>query len=78
MTTMKNNILTTQLTFEEMTLEDIINELENMLESNIFLEEIVYNILKNSSMSDKDIASLFNYSISNRLKNLIFVLKNLL
>lgn len=62
----------------KITLKDLLNDLEIMLSDNIFLEDIVYNLLKDTSMSEEDISSLFNYSISERLKWIIFVLKNIL
>ncbi len=75
---MQNKVLASHPILGDITLKDILNDLENMLNDNIFLEDIVYNLLKNTSMSDEDISSLFNYSISNRLKWIIFVLKDLL
>ncbi len=75
---MQNKVLASHPILGDITLKDILNDLETMLNDNTLLEDIVYNLLKNTSMSDEDISSLFNYSISYRLKWIIFVLKDLL
>lgn len=75
---MKDKVLVKHPILGEITFKDIVNDLENMLNDNLFLEDIVYDLLKETNMSEEDISSLFNYSISNRLKWIIFVLKDLL
>ncbi len=75
---MQDKVLTSHPIIGKITLKDLLNDLEIMLSDNIFLEDIVYNLLKNTSMSEEDISSLFNYSISERLKWIIFVLKNII
>ncbi len=76
---MKDKILAIHPVSGIITFEDLIKDLEIMLNDNLFLEDIVYGLLKEeTNMSEEDISSLFNYSISNRLKWIIFVLKDLL
>ncbi len=73
---MKDKILATHPILGIITFKDIIRDLEIMLKDNIFLENIIDNILKETEMEKEDIASLFNYSITNRLKWMIDVLKS--
>ncbi len=74
---MQNKILSSHPIVGKITIKDILNDLEIMLADNIFLEDLVYNLLKNNtSLSNEDISSLFNYSISDRLKWIIFILKD--
>ncbi len=75
---MQDKVLISHPIIGKITLKDLLNDLEIMLSDNIFLEDIVYNLLKDTSMSEEDISSLFNYSISERLKWIIFVLKNII
>ncbi len=75
---MKDKILATHPILGEITFKDILIDLEDMLNDNLFLEDIVYDLLKETNMSEEDISSLFNYSISNRLEWIIYVLKDLL
>lgn len=73
---MKNKQLAIHPILGIITFEDVINDLEIMLLDNNLFEDIVYQLLKNKKMPDEDLASLFNYSISDRLKWIIDVLKN--
>ncbi len=74
---MQDKILSSHPIVGKITIKDILNDLEIMLADNIFLEDLVYNLLKNNtSLSNEDISSLFNYSISDRLKWIIFILKD--
>lgn len=73
---MKNKQLAIHPILGIITFEDIINDLEIMLSDSNLFEDIVYQLLKANKMSDEDLASLFNYSISDRLKWIIDVLKN--
>ena len=58
-------------------MEDVISDLEIMLEDNELFENIIYHLLE-SDVSNEDLASLFNYSVTNRLKYIIDVLKDIL
>lgn len=57
---------------------DLINEFQLMLNKTHKFEEIIYEILKNSKMSEEDISTIFNFSIINNLEYLLFLFQNLL
>lgn len=73
---MKNKILMLHPTLGFITYEDLINDLENMLEDTTFFEDIITSILEHTEMTKEDIATIFNYSIVERLKWIIYILKN--
>ncbi len=73
---MKNKILMLHPTLGFITFKDLINDLESMLEDTVFFEDIITSILEHTAMTKEDIATLFNFSIVNRLKWIINVLKD--
>lgn len=75
---MKDKILATHPVLGIITFEDIINDLEMMLADNKLFEDIVLQLLELNNMPKEDLASLFNYSISDRLKWIIDILKSIL
>lgn len=74
---MKDKVLAIHPILGEITINDLIQDLEIMLCDTTFFEDIIFHILENSSMTEKDISTLFNYSVINRLKWVISVLKDL-
>lgn len=74
---MKDKVLITHPILGEITISDLMQDLENMLNDITFFESLVYQIIKSADMSEEDISTLFNYSIVDRLKWIISVLKDL-
>ncbi len=74
---MEDKILTVHPITGIITFKDVISDLEIMLEDNELFENIIYHLLE-SDVSNEDLASLFNYSVTNRLKYIIDVLKDIL
>lgn len=75
---MKDKILIVHPVFGIITFKDIINDLEIILADNELFEELVYQTLKNTKLNDEDISTYFNFSVTNRLKWIIDVLKSML
>lgn len=75
---MKDKILAIHPILGTITFEDIINDLEIMFADSKLFEDIVYQLLELNNMPNEDLASLFNYSVTNRLKWIIAVLKDIL
>lgn len=73
---MKDKILISHPTLGFITFEDLINDLESMLEDTTFFEDIITNILDYTEMTNEDITTIFNYSIIERLKWIIDILKS--
>lgn len=73
---MKNKILFNHPVLGDITFADVISDLKIIIDDNKNLENIVYYILKGTEMTDEDIASLFNYSVIDRLEWLLFLLEN--
>lgn len=74
---MKDKILAIHPVLGIITFEDLIKDLEIMLEDNKLFEDIVYQLLESNNMPKEDVDLLFNYSVIDRLKWIINVLKNL-
>lgn len=74
---MKDKLLTEHPTLGIITFEDVIRDLEAMLEDNEQFEDIVYGLLE-LNMSKEDLNSLFNYSVTDRLKWILDILKDIL
>jgi hypothetical protein len=75
--TVKDKVLTTHPVLGEITVNDLIQDLEIMLIDTSFFEDFIYQMIKSTSMSKEDISTLFNYSVVDRLKWIISVLKDL-
>lgn len=75
--TMKDKVLITHPILGKITINDLIQDLEIMLIDATFFEDLIYQMIKNTSMSEEDISTLFNYSVTDRLKWIISVLKDL-
>lgn len=75
---MKDRILASHPVLGAITFEDVINDLEIMLDDNKLFENLVYQLLELDNISKEDIASLFNYSVTNRLQWIIDILKSIL
>ena len=75
---MKNKILATHSILGDITFNDVLNDLEIMLKDNEFFEEIVYQLLRQDNIPEEDLASLFDFSVTSRLKWIIDVLKDIL
>jgi len=73
----KDKVLTTHPVLGEITVNDLIQDLEIMLIDTSFFEDFIYQMIKSTSMSKEDISTLFNYSVVDRLKWIISVLKDL-
>lgn len=58
------------------TLSDLINDLENCIKQQEEFEIIIYTILKNHGMTNEDIASIFTLSSTNSLNLTIKIIKN--
>lgn len=74
---MKDRVLVTHPILGIITFEDIIRDLEIMLEDNELFEDIVHQLLGLNNMPEEDLSSLFNYSVTNRLKWIIDILKSI-
>ena len=75
---MKDKILATHPILGIITFEDVIKDLEIMLADSELFENVVQQLLELNSMPKEDIASLFNYSVIDRLKWIIDILKSVL
>lgn len=75
---MKDKILATHPVLGIITFEDVINDLEIMLADSELFENVVYQLLEAYNMPEEDIPSLFNYSVIDRLKWIIDILKSIL
>lgn len=75
--TVKDKVLTTHPVLGEITVNDLIQDLEIMLIDTSFFEDFIYQMIKSTSMSKEDISTLFNCSVVDRLKWIISVLKDL-
>lgn len=74
---MKDRVLATHPILGIITFEDIIRDLEIMLEDNELFEDIVHQLLGLNNMPEEDLSLLFNYSVTNRLKWIIDILKSI-
>lgn len=74
---MKDRVLVTHPILGIITFEDIIRDLEIMLEDNELFEDIVHQLLGLNNMPEEDLSLLFNYSVTNRLKWIIDILKSI-
>lgn len=75
---MKDKILVTHPVLGIITFEDVIRDLEIMLTDSELFENVVHQLLELNSMPKEDLASLFNYSVTDRLKWIIDILKSIL
>ena len=61
---------------EYLTLDDILNYLLLQIDNQRKFEEIVYSNLKQTNLSDRDIATIFNLSSTNIIETYIKLIKN--
>ena len=59
-----------------MSLDEIINLMEQSIEQQLCFEEIVYNLLKHFNLDDETLSSLFSLSTTDALKEYIKTIKN--
>lgn len=74
---MEDKILAEHPILGIITFEDVIKDLEIMLSDNELFESVIQQLLELNNIPKEDIASLFNYSITNRLKWIIDILNNI-
>lgn len=74
---MKNRILMVHPFVGTITFEDVISYLKIMVKNSEMFEDIVYNLLQDT-MNPEDLATLFNFSVINRLKLIIDILNDVL
>lgn len=55
---------------------NIINDLKLAINYNKNFEDIIFSILRETQMTDEDIATIFSYSVVNRLEWIFFLLEN--
>lgn len=75
---MKDKVLAKHPIVGIITFEDVIRDLEIMLSDSELFESVVYQLLELDAMPKEDIASLYNYSVTDRLKWIIDILKSIL
>lgn len=73
---MNNKILFNHPVLGNITLSDVINDFKLIINDNKDFEDIILSILKEIQMTDEDIATIFNYSVLNRLEWILFLLEN--
>lgn len=75
---MKDKVLVEHPIVGIITFEDVIRDLEIMLSDSELFESVVHQLLELNDMPKEDIASLYNYSVTDRLKWIIDILKSIL
>ena len=75
---MKDKVLAIHPNLGIITFEDVIRDLEIMLSDSELFESVVHQLLELNDMPKEDIASLYNYSVTDRLKWIIDILKSIL
>lgn len=75
---MKDKILAVHPVLGIITFADVIQDLKIMLEDSEIFESVVSQLLELNHMPKEDLASLLDYSVTNRLKWIIDVLENTL
>lgn len=73
---MKDKIIDYHPTKGYITFNDLINDLEIILSDYKLLEEIIINILEFNKYDNEIISSIFTSNITNRLENIIDILKD--
>lgn len=73
---MNNKILFNHPILGDITFADVINDLKLIIDDNKNFEDIIFSILRENQMTDEDIATIFNYSVLNRLEWILFLLEN--
>lgn len=73
---MNNKILFNHPILGNITFTDLINDLKLIIDDTQTFEDIIVSILREKQMTDEDIATLFNYSVLNRLEWILFLLES--
>lgn len=60
----------------EITLESIVNELQNCIKKQIKFEDTIYHILKNMKYDNESLSSLFNLSETNTMALYLKLIKD--
>lgn len=72
---MNNKILFNHPVLGDITFADVINDLKLIIDDNKNFEDIIFSILRENQMTDEDIATIFNFSVLNRLEWILFLLE---
>ena len=75
-TTIKDLIVYNDLIIGDITLDEILNYLLLQIQYQKKFEEIVYSNLKQTNLTDKDIATIFSLSSTNIIETYIKLIKN--
>lgn len=73
---MNNKILFNHPILGNITFTDVINDLKIIINDTQNFEDIIISILREKQMTDEDIATIFNYSVLNRLEWILFLLES--
>ena len=57
-------------------MKDIINDLKIIIDDTQNFEDIIISILREKQITDEDIATIFTYSVLNRLEWILFLLES--
>ena len=75
-TTIKDLIIFSDPIIGDITLDEILNHLLLQIQYQKKFEEIVYSNLKQTNLTDKDIATIFSLSSTNIIETYIKLIKN--
>lgn len=73
---MNNKILFNHPILGNITFTDVINDLRLIIDDTQNFEDIIVSILREKQITDEDIATIFNYSVLNRLEWILFLLES--
>ena len=75
-TIIKDLIVYSDLIIGDITLDEILNYLLLQIQNQRKFEEIVYSNLKQTNLTDRDIATIFSLSSTNTIETYIKLIKN--
>lgn len=73
---MNNKILFNHPILGNITFADVINDLKIIIDDTQNFEDIIISILREKQITDEDIATIFTYSVLNRLEWILFLLES--
>ena len=73
---MNNKILFNHPILGNITFADVINDLKIIIDDTQNFEYIIISILREKQITDEDIATIFTYSVLNRLEWILFLLES--
>ena len=73
---MNNKILFNHPILGNITFADVINDLRIIIDDTQNFEDIIISILREKQITDEDIATIFTYSVLNRLEWILFLLES--